>query len=441
MSNAARIETSDGIPNSSSSGLLELKRERMQCFLQWFAGHGAVFPFVKMEVEENSRTLRANTRIGKGVLIMHIPRSLMITEEMVKASRIGKMIASQTEGMSLSGYFSAFLLEAKRTSNFWKLYIDVLPDDFSTHPLFFSDAELEELQGTYALRIIREELKSSSNEYKMLQKFLPAEMRFTLGEYLWAKCAIMSRLHHVVIGQQNTRALVPLADMPDHDANANVRWEYEASQGFIYTAKREIEEGEVLTIDYRTTNNSSSFRIFGFCPAGEVNNQTEIHLPSMPSSHPFYEYAKNLGLLRAGKRSFRVSANHNKANARAMFSYLRLYPLQDLSGMGRNKARESDKGEIDFVSLSNEMDALSMLAMACDEQLECFPTSIEEDEALLQLDDLPINASNAVRVRLGEKKVLHYFQNFSRIFLFSNTKSGVRTADEPEQPIKEMGGQ
>jgi hypothetical protein len=411
MSNLARIEASDATSASSFLTLLEARKTAMQYFLAWLVERGAVFPFIRMEVKENSRTLQANASIGKGVLIMHIPRSLMITEEAVKASQIGKLIAAKMERMSLTGYFSVFLLEAKRTSDFWKPYIHVLPQDFSTHPLFFSEAEQEELHGTYALRLIRDELKWIRNEYKLLQKFLPPEMRFTHEEYLWAKCAIMSRLHHVVIGQKKMRALTPLADMPDHDANANVRWEGEASQGFIYTAKRDIEKDEVLTIDYRTTNNSSSFRLYGFCPSEDGNNKTEIQLPSMQSGHPFHECATNLGISRGDKRAFIVSASHNNADAQSMLSYLRLYALPNAAGVGSNELGEPVRSAPEFISLSNEMDALSTLNRACSEQLQRFSTSIEEDEELLQSDKLPINLSNAVRVRLGEKKVLKYFQD------------------------------
>jgi hypothetical protein len=404
MLNQAKQEASDGTSYSSSSSLLELKRANMQRFIQWLAEQGAVFPFIKMEVRERSRSMHATTGIGKGVLVLHVPRPLMITEELVKASSIGKLITAHTDRMSLSGYFSAFLLDGKREDSFWKPYTDVLPQDFSTHPLFFSEAELEELHGTDALRQIRNKLRCSRHEYKLLKSFLPPEKTFTHADYLWAKCAVMSRLHHLMIYQKKVQALTPLADMPDHDDNANVRWAGEASQGFIYTAKRHIEKGEEITIDYLPSNNSSAFRIYGFCPAGDVNNKTEIQLPPMQANHPFYAVAKDLGVARDDKRAFLVSANHDNAEAKAMFSYLRLFFAQNLSGVDPSKGSEADRSAIEFVSSSNEMNALSMLEMACDEQLEGFPTSVEDDEALLQSGNLPFNVSNAVRVRLGEKK-------------------------------------
>lgn len=44
----------------------------------------------------------------------------------------------------------ALLYERQNPQSYWKPYLDIIPDEFPTIPLFWSDDELDLLRGTYA---------------------------------------------------------------------------------------------------------------------------------------------------------------------------------------------------------------------------------------------------------------------------------------------------
>jgi hypothetical protein len=89
--------------------------------------------------------------------------------------------------------------------------------------------------------------------------------------------------------------------------------------------------------------------------------------------------------------------------------------LRSACGGGQEEPRPTaDPGEeIGPRSLANEAQSLLALAAACAEALRRFPTSLEEDEALLRSHWLSRNARNAILMRRGEKRVLHYFRDLA----------------------------
>jgi hypothetical protein len=107
-------------------------------------------------------------------------------------------------------------------------------------------------------------------------------------------------------------------------------------------------------------------------------------------------------------RVFQVPVDYDHPSARALFSYLRLGALTDVSCLCADKDG-AVAVQVGPVGLDNENAALGELAAACRLRLQQFDTSIEEDEALLGDQALPRKLHNAVRVRLDEKLVLNYY--------------------------------
>ena len=83
----------------------------------------------------------------------------------------------------------------------------------------------------------------------------------------------------------------------------------------------------------------------------------------------------------------------------------------------RNEDSDSDNDEPDGkfkakdlppISIKNEKKALERLYRHAKEIYDKYPTTIEEDDKILERDDLTFNLRNCVLYRHGEKKILIY---------------------------------
>lgn len=381
---------------------------KIQRLMLWMEEQGATFPSVGIRVGQGKREAYATAPIKAGALVMHIPRSLMITTDVARNSEIGKLIGPSRSGIGNFGYLAAHLLDLKRQGGFWKSYLDILPKEHPEHPLFFPESELQHLKGAYALANVRSRREWADHEYRELSAVIPPERIFTREEYYWARCTIMTRVHSALIYGHSNSAMVPLADMPNHSSDENVSWRTESTLGFVYIAKHNIEAGEPLTITYGRKCNGHMFFTYGFTLERNAKNVAEIELPPLPPDHPYLEYGRNLGKASNEMRAFQVSTDYDSDEAREMFTYLRLYALTESSSAVPEK-KESDPAKVGPISRENEQAALTVLAAACQRRLQQFETTIEEDEALLKDDSLSVNMRNMVRVRHDEKVVVRHF--------------------------------
>ncbi|MFH1496026.1 MAG: SET domain-containing histone-lysine N-methyltransferase [Pseudomonadota bacterium] len=402
----------DSFPYDGALASIDSEKIKMRNLIAWLEEQGATFPSAKIETGPGWREARASAPIKAGSLIMHIPKHLFITTEDAKESEIGRLIAASNCDISDAGYMAAHLAGMKRQSSFWDPYLNVLPNSFPDHPDFLTEPDLEYLKGSYVLRIIRRRRNRLAYEYEQLRSCLPKEKIFMREEYAWGKCIYFTRTFTVKISGVKTNALIPLADMLDHSASPNALWGSESSRGFFFSAVKNIEINEALTISYWRKCSGYTLAYFGFCLEGCPDNVAEIALPPMGSDHPCFEDAKNLGVERNGMRVFRVPRDFDAIDSRALFSYLRLSAITHLSDIGAGNAW-SDIGQVGVINDTNELSAMTALGVACRSALKEFDTSEAEDDILLRDDTLPQKLRNLVQVRRGEKVILNDFLNLA----------------------------
>ncbi len=402
--------------NGEASATIDSGKEKMQRMLRWLAQQGATFPAIKiLNMENGEREAYTDAQVKSGALVLHLPRSLMLTVEAAKASGIGQTITAHNPEVSYHGYLAAYLLDIKRNGGFWSPYIDVLPQAFPEHPIFFSESELEYLKGSYALRVVRRHKQWLEREYRELQSCLPPEKIFSPEEHAWALVNVLTRTFSVRFSGQKSHAMIPLADMPNHAVKPNLLWEPEATRGFFLTAARDIEAGAPLTIRYWKECNALTFAIYGFCLETNPYDVAEIHLPSLPLDHPNFEAAKEMGSTRDGMRVFKVPVDLDDKRTQTLFSYLRLSIQADFSG-----AESDRKGHgisLDSPLHKSERAALDALASACRRRLQQFDTSIGEDEEMLRNGGLPLKLRFVVQVRHGEKVILKHYLDMAEAML------------------------
>lgn len=125
--------------------------------MNWLSETESEYPKLKIRFyEENYRGVHSKTRIKKDETILFIPLDRLITLEMAKATEIGKAIIENTlDLLSPKHSFLAtyLLLERLKEDSPWKPYLEILPTEYSTMPVFFSDEELEYLKGSPCLSL------------------------------------------------------------------------------------------------------------------------------------------------------------------------------------------------------------------------------------------------------------------------------------------------
>jgi histone-lysine N-methyltransferase SETD3 len=412
MTNHAGSTMIDSSASGEPSELIDSDELKMRRFLRWVEDEGATFPSMTIKVGQGTRKVHATRPLAKGELVLHVPRKLMLTPEIARASETGKLIAQQGNDFGDYDYLAAYLLQMKREGSFWKPYTDVLPQDYSGCTLLFSESEMEYLKGSYIHRLTN--TRRNWNNY--IYSRLPSSLKdngVTLSEFTWAKCAVITRVYGVRFGRHETVALVPLADMFDHSHSDNVRWISYAETGFVVTTDGPIEAGAPMFERYGKRCNAVLLSTYGFCLEENPDNVAEIVLPALPTSHPFLEQSKKLGTLEGEMRAFRVQRSHDEST-RALLSYLRLASCEDPRG---SQVEVSSAGKVAPFSRKNEIVAMAMLLSACERRMQQFDTSIEQDQALLRDPALSRNVRHAIMVRRDEKVILKHYLDLADMAL------------------------
>jgi len=206
--------------------------------------------------------------------------------------------------LSESNKFALFLVFEKNVnpSSRWKPYLDSLPRNFST-TLFFSQEDLKELKGTYALKFIERRNQSLKEKYKEISEVILTDFRLafteetlTESEFFWGISIVFSRAMSVALIGQSGKwnkydCVVPLVDLfntgEEDEINVKCRTNEDSTHVDCFTTTvvppgtellRPYDSGGLsnmrLLMDYgfALENNKNDKLILGF-PDLEVTNK------------------------------------------------------------------------------------------------------------------------------------------------------------------------
>eukprot|EP01084_Bolivina_argentea_P013680 25657_1 len=181
----------------------------------------------------------------------------------------------------------------------WQYYIDLFPKNFSNIPIYYTQRELNQLNGSVILDTINTKLTSLHNEYNAIHNII--NIPFSFEEYKWAITAVQSR----VFGWNNTIWMIPVFDMLNHNNNPDVEWDgNNPENGFIFTAINDIKYGNEIYTSYGEKSNIELLLLYGFI-LDYNHNYTDVET--------IIKYKNNI--------RFKVSI----WNADTMIKYLRKY--------------------------------------------------------------------------------------------------------------------
>jgi len=390
-------------------------------FFKWLIEGGTEFPLLSLRFFSNiHRAINSKRTIQRDVDVLFVPFCQLMTTEIALDSEVGKQIIdSGVQVRSRHSYLASYLLQEKANSkSYWKPYIDILPATYDTIPLFFSEEQLAELEGSMAIGKIQDRHELLQLEYKSLVKNVPMYSDFAYEDFVWARLVVITRIFGMVIDGKKTEGLVPMADMLNHKRPRETKWTYAQNRkGFVITTLNVIEKGCEVFDSYGRKCNSRYFVNYGFVPEKNEDNEAVMYF-ELKKDDPTKDLKygiSNYSLMNV--KRFQIPLQYNDPNnkVRHAFSYVRFLVAtkEDLKFFDEHDFSSTNVPPLNY---ENEGRVLEKFAEAAKEALEGFTHNLAHDQKLLaDLDKYPLfsNARNIVLMRSGEKTVLEYFINLN----------------------------
>ncbi|KIO19047.1 hypothetical protein M407DRAFT_152805 [Tulasnella calospora MUT 4182] len=423
-------------------------------FLNWFERRGGTYAKDLIGLQDFPDTGRgavALKDIDEDETLFEIPRDLVLS---TRTSELPGLLEKEDWESLGSGWASLIVCmmweEAKGPEGKWGDYFASMPTAFTTL-MFWSDEELAQLKGSTILK----KIGKSEVEADYLEKALPLITRrpdlfppaviaeqYSLERYHINGSRILSRSFHVEnwTGKDENQesdegsegpdemdvddskasddedeeredtadvGMTPFADMLNarHGCN-NARLFYEEQMLKMISTKR-ILRGEQIWNTYGDPPNADLIRRYGYVdfvptedgglgnPSDVVEICADIAVKLVDAGE--LEQRVDFFLEEGGDDVFVIEAGDDTL-PEDLIVFLRLLLL---SPSEWRKAREKES----LPKPKPDVESLKLAGRVLEERMKEYPTTIEDDEALLQ-QDIPRNLRNAVIVRLGEKKIL-----------------------------------
>ncbi|KAL0757579.1 hypothetical protein Bca101_095247 [Brassica carinata] len=425
--------------------------ENVRSFWKWLGDQGVVSAKSAAEpaVVPEGLGLVARRDIGRNEVVLEIPKRLWISPETAAASKIGALCGGLKPWVSVA----LFLIREKYDEDSaWRVYLDVLPESTDS-TIFWSEEELAELKGTQLLSNTLGAKEYLENEISKLEQEIlkPNKDMFpsgiTLDDFIWAFGILRSRAFSRLRGQD--LVLIPLADLINHNPEITTEdYAYEIkgaglfSRDLLFSLKSPVyvkAGGQVsfnhsylytltpqrayhldhlfpqVYIQYDVNKSNAELALdYGFVESNPNRNSYTLTI-EIPESDPFFgdklDIAETNGMAETGY----FDIVEGQSLPAGMLQYIRLVALGGSDAfLLESIFNNTIWGHLELpVSRSNEELICRVVRDACKYALSGFATTIEEDEKLLEEGKLDPRMELAIKVRIGEKKVL---QQIDQIF-------------------------
>lgn len=421
----------------------------VQKFWGWLSDKGIVSAKspIKPGIVPEGLGLVAQRDIGKNEVVLEVPKRFWINPDTVLASEIGSVCSGLKPWVSVA----LFLIREKKLGDdsSWKPYIDILPG-FTNSTIFWSEEELSQLQGSQLLNTTLGVKELVANEFTKLEeevilrhkKLFPFPI--TIDDFFWAFGMLRSRAFTRLEGQ--SLVLIPLADLINHSPSItaeDVAWEVKGaglfSRELLFSLRNPIpvKAGDQVLIQYDLRKSNAELALdYGFVESRPERYTYTLTL-EIPESDPFFgdklDVAETNGL---GEVAY-FDIILDQPLPPTMFPYLRLLAIGGTDAFILESIfRNSAWGHLQLpFSRANEELICRVIRDTCKSALSGYSTTIEQDEKLVDEGNLDARLEIAVRIRLGEKKVL---QQIDGIFREREMELGVLEYYQ-ERRLKDLG--
>lgn len=260
------------------------------------------------------------------------------------------------------------------------------------------------------------------NEFLKLEEevILPNKHLFpfslTFDDFLWAFGMLRSRAFSRMRNQN--LSIIPFADLVNHSVKVTSEdhahevtgpaglfsWDYL----FQLRSPLSLKAGEQIFIQYDLNKSNADMALdYGFIEPNPSRDAFTLTL-EISESDEFYADKLDIAEMNGLGETAYFDIKCGQPLPTAMLTYLRLAALGGtdaflLESIFRNKVW----GFLEMpVSRANEELICKVICETCNSALSGYPTTIEEDEKLMEEGNLGTRGEMAVRIRMGEKKVL-----------------------------------
>ncbi|KAH7368632.1 SET domain-containing protein RMS1 [Plectosphaerella cucumerina] len=430
-------------------------------FLQWFKSVGGQFrddllQIVDLRPNGAGRGIIATKDIPQDTTLFTIPRDAIIN---VQTSELSSKLPHVFDGSidemdedaapldSWGSLILVLLYEFLRgDASRWKPYFDVLPEQFDT-PIFWSEDELKELEGT---SLTAEKVGKNESDTMLRQKILPvvfdnAAIFFPGGTPTMSEDDVLRLAHRMgstimayAFDLENEDdepeegedgwvedregqvmlGMVPMADTLNANADFNAHVNH--GEGLEVTSLRStLPAGSEILNYYGPLPSSELLRRYGyFTPEHRRYDVVEIPWVLVRTA-----IQAQLGLADAAVAQ--VESELDEEELEEVFVIERDSGEPDAEGRlsGSPQVREISaeleeqmkaflkavkKLGPDLIPDKRKRDeiAVAVVEKVLTVRLSQYPTTVQEDEALLATPDLPPRKRMAIQVRIGEKLLL-----------------------------------
>lgn len=407
----------------------------VQTLWSWAQGQGVQCEAVRPLEVPQGLGLVAQRQVNQGEEVVTVPEALWINFASVQASSIGPFCQDLKPWIAVS----LFLIHEDSNANSkWRPYLDSLPKVLDS-PLFWSDEELVELQGTQLLGSVVGYLEYLQNEFNKLQEgtfsanpkvFAPEIFTFEL--FLWAFGILRSRTFSPLTGDD--LALVPVADLVNHGVGISTEgsswvtkkagqfWNTNNTNVLTLRAPAIFQTGEQVLMQYGSDKSNAELALdYGLVEhkvdaqfvGGSERDSLSLALEISPDDR-FVDDKADILEMNGLECSMQFELMRGQGPPDVMTTFLRLTSLAGsdsflLEALFRNDAW----GHLTLpVSRENEEAVCTSMLDGLKAALAGYNTSIEEDIELLDRGELSTRKEIAVVVRLGEKRVLEELQTW-----------------------------
>ncbi|XP_022972838.1 ribulose-1,5 bisphosphate carboxylase/oxygenase large subunit N-methyltransferase, chloroplastic-like isoform X2 [Cucurbita maxima] len=395
-------------------------------FWQWLRQEGMVSSktHVKPAIFPEGLGLATTKDLSKNEVVLEVPKRFWINPDAVTDSEIGNACSGLKPWVSVALFL---IRENLKDDSRWRRYLDILPPQTDS-TVFWSEEELEELQGTQLLSTtlnVKEYVKSEflKVEEQILRHhndLFPSPV--TLDDFFWAFGILRSRAFSRLRGQN--LVLIPFADLVNHSVSVTSEehaCEVKAPAGlfswdvlFSLRSPTSVKAGEQVFIQYDLKKSNAELALdYGFIEPKSDRNAYTLTF-EIPESDPFFDDKLDIAETNGLGETAYFDIVLERPFPPAMLPFLRLLVLGGTDAyLLESLFRNSIWGNLEMpVSRANEELVCQMVRDVCEAALSAYHTTIEEDEKV-KGENLDSRLRIAVGIREGEKRVL---QQLIKIF-------------------------
>ena len=248
-------------------------------------------------------------------------------------------------------------------------------------------------------------------DYDLLTKVIPGFSKYNYDLFKKMREVISSRVFGVTIKGKKNDIIAPFADMLNHKRPRQTHWNFDDEcNSFVIKGAANVKKGDEVFDSYGIKCNSRFLLNYGFTVENNEDNEFKIILLLNESSPYFKEKVMFLGGKNLSKK-FALVINYSDNKMNQFFSFLRFILY--------NKANIKDIDTAKPVSVENEIELFNKLREIMKLYLSKYPTTLEYDEDYFKKNknNMEFNEYNCYVIRIGEKRILHFYLNMSNDIL------------------------